>query len=291
MLAKELLAKIRRIQIRTSHMANDVFAGHYHSTFKGQGMEFEEVREYLPGDDVRSIDWNVTARQGKPFIKRFREERELTVMLLVDVSASQAFGTNEQLKRELVAEVGATLAFSATTNNDKVGLILFSDRIEEHVKPAKGTRHVLRVILELLTHEPAGRGTDIAAALEHLNHVLRRRAVVFIISDFEDIDYERQLRIAKRRHNIIPISIRDPREVDLPNVRFVELVDNETGQRITVDTSSAAFRAAYHRQAVQGDEARQAMFRRLNTDAIELMTGQSYVEPLTKFFRARERKA
>ena len=291
MLAKELLAKIRRIQIRTSHMANDVFAGHYHSTFKGQGMEFEEVREYLPGDDVRSIDWNVTARQGKPFIKRFREERELTVMLLVDVSASQAFGTDEQLKRELVAEVGATLAFSATTNNDKVGLILFSDRIEEHVKPAKGTRHVLRVILELLTHEPVGRGTNIAAALEHLNHVLRRRAVVFVISDFEDVDYERQLRIAKRRHNIIPISIRDPREVDLPNVRFVELVDNETGQRITVDTSGAAFREAYHRHAVQSDEARQAMFRRLNTDAIELMTGQSYVEPLTKFFRARELKA
>lgn len=291
MLAKELLAKIRRIQIRTSHMANDVFAGHYHSTFKGQGMEFEEVREYMPGDDVRSIDWNVTARQGKPFIKRFREERELTVMLLVDVSASQAFGTDEQLKRELVAEVGATLAFSATTNNDKVGLILFSDRIEEHVKPAKGTRHVLRVILELLTHEPSGQGTNIAAALEHLNHVLRRRAVVFIISDFQDIDYERQLRIAKRRHNIIPISIRDPREVDLPNVRFVELVDNETGQRIMVDTSSAAFREAYHRHAVQSDEARQAMFRRLNTDAIELMTGQSYVEPLTKFFRARERRA
>lgn len=291
MLPKELLAKIRRIQIRTSHMANDVFAGHYHSTFKGQGMEFEEVREYFPGDDVRSIDWNVTARQGKPFIKRFREERELTVMLLVDVSASQAFGTDEQLKRELVAEVGATLAFSATLNNDKVGLILFSDRIEEHVKPAKGTRHVLRVILELLTHEPAGRGTDIAAALEHLNHVLRRRAVVFIISDFQDVDYERQLRIAKRRHNIIPISIRDPREMDLPNVRFVELVDNETGQRVMVDTSSAAFRAAYHHHAVQSDEARQAMFRRLNTDAIELMTGQSYVEPLTKFFRARERKA
>lgn len=290
MLPKELLAKIRRIQIRTSHMANDVFAGHYHSTFKGQGMEFEEVREYLPGDDVRSIDWNVTARQGKPFIKRFREERELTVMLLVDVSASQAFGTNEQLKRELVAEVGATLAFSATSNNDKVGLILFSDQIEEHVKPAKGTRHVLRVILDLLTFEPTGRGTNIAAALEHLNRVLRRRAVVFIISDFEDVDYERQLRIAKRRHNIIPITIRDPREVDLPNVRFVELVDNETGQRITVDTSSAAFREAYHRQAMQSDEARQLMFRRLNTEAIDLMTGESYVEPLTKFFRARERK-
>ena len=290
MLPKELLAKIRRIQIHTSHVANDVFAGHYHSTFKGQGMEFEEVREYMPGDDVRSIDWNVTARQGKPFIKRFREERELTVMLLVDVSASQAFGTNEQLKRELVAEVGATLAFSATTNNDKVGLILFSDQIEAHVKPAKGTRHVLRVILELLTHEPAGQGTNIAAALEHLNRVLRRRAVVFIISDFEGADYERQLRIAKRRHNVIPVSIRDPREMELPNVRFVELVDNETGQRIMVDTSSAAFREAYRRQAAQRDEARQKMFQRLDAKAIELMTGQSYVEPLTRFFRAVERK-
>jgi len=290
MLPKELLAKIRRIQIHTSHVANDVFSGHYHSTFKGQGMEFEEVREYMPGDDVRSIDWNVTARQGKPFIKRFREERELTVMLLVDVSASQAFGTNEQLKRELVAEVGATLAFSATTNNDKVGLILFSDQIEAHVKPAKGTRHVLRVILELLTHEPAGQGTNIAAALEHLNRVVRRRAVVFIISDFEDADYERQLRIAKRRHNVIPVSIRDPREMELPNVRFVELVDNETGQRIMVDTSSAAFREAYRRQAAQRDEARQKMFQRLDAKAIELMTGKSFVEPLTRFFRAVERK-
>jgi uncharacterized protein (DUF58 family) len=290
MLPKELLAKIRRIQIHTSHVANDVFAGHYHSTFKGQGMEFEEVREYMPGDDVRSIDWNVTARQGKPFIKRFREERELTVMLLVDVSASQAFGTNEQLKRELVAEVGATLAFSATTNNDKVGLILFSDQIEAHVKPAKGTRHVLRVILELLTHEPAGQGTNIAAALEHLNRVVRRRAVVFIISDFEGADYERQLRIAKRRHNVIPVSIRDPREMELPNVRFVELVDNETGQRIMVDTSGAAFREAYRRQAAQRDEARQKMFQRLDAKAIELMTGQSFVEPLTRFFRAVERK-
>lgn len=290
MLPKELLAKIRRIQIHTSHVANDVFSGHYHSTFKGQGMEFEEVREYMPGDDVRSIDWNVTARQGKPFIKRFREERELTVMLLVDVSASQAFGTNEQLKRELVAEVGATLAFSATTNNDKVGLILFSDQIEAHVKPAKGTRHVLRVILELLTHEPAGQGTNIAAALEHLNRVVRRRAVVFIISDFEGADYERQLRIAKRRHNVIPVSIRDPREMELPNVRFVELVDNETGQRIMVDTSSAAFREAYRRQAAQRDEARQKMFQRLDAKAIELMTGQSFVEPLTRFFRAVERK-
>ena len=284
----ELLKKIRRIQIRTSHMASDVFAGHYHSTFKGQGMEFEEVREYLPGDDIRTIDWNVTARQGKPFIKRYREERELTVMLLVDVSGSQAFGTAGQLKRDLVTEVGATLAFSAITNNDKVGLHIFSDRIEKHVKPAKGTRHVLRVIRELLTFEPAGKGTDIAGALEHLNHVIRRRSVVFIISDFEDTDYEKQLRVARRRHDIIPIAIRDPRERELPNVRFLELIDSETGRRMLVDTSSSTFRAAYRDNALQDEESRREMFRRMKIEAIELATGESYVEPLTRYFRARE---
>ncbi|MCG8408283.1 MAG: DUF58 domain-containing protein [Phycisphaerales bacterium] len=284
----ELLKKIRRIQIRTSHMASDLFAGHYHSTFKGQGMEFEEVREYQPGDDVRSIDWNVTARQGHPFVKRFREERELTVMLLVDVSKSQAFGTAGQLKRELVTEVGATLAFSAITNNDKVGLIAFSDCIEKHVKPAKGTSHVLRVIRELLTIEATSQGTNIAGALEHLNQVLRRRSVVFIISDFEDQDYERQLRIAKRRHNLIPILIRDPREVTLPKVRFLELLDNETGERILVDTSSAAFRENYRLRAIRSEDKRQSMFKRMNTEAITLATGESFVEPLTKFFRARE---
>ncbi len=284
----ELLRKIRRIQIRTSHMANDVFAGHYHSTFRGQGIEFEEVREYQPGDDVRSIDWNVTARQGHPFIKRFREERELTVMLLVDISGSQAFGTAGQLKRELVTEVGATLAFSAITNNDKVGLIAFSDAIEKHVRPAKGMRHVLRVIRELLTIEPAGRGTNIAAALEHMNRVLRRRAVVFIISDFEDQGYEKALRIARRRHSLIPIVVRDPREVELPGVRFVEFVDNETGKRALVDTSSAAFRRLFRQRAEEQEAARSALFRRLDAEAITLETGASYVEPLMRYFRTRE---
>ncbi|MFQ5429990.1 MAG: DUF58 domain-containing protein [Phycisphaerae bacterium] len=283
----ELLKKIRRIQIRTSHMANDLFAGQYHSTFKGQGMEFEEVREYQAGDDVRSIDWNVTARQGRPFIKRFREERELTVMLLVDVSGSQSFGTTTQLKRDLVTEVGATLAFSAITNNDKVGLIAFSDRIEKHVKPAKGVRHVLRVIRELLTAEPAGKGTDIGGALEHLGYVLRRRAVVFIISDFEDDGYDQQLRIARRRHDLIPIVIRDRREAALPNVRFVELLDAETGRRTLVDTSSAAVRERFERAAAERDEATRAMFRRLDAEAIELATGESFVEPMTRYFRAR----
>ncbi|MBN2561588.1 MAG: DUF58 domain-containing protein [Phycisphaerae bacterium] len=288
MLPKELLKKIRRIHIRTSHMANDVFAGHYQSAFKGQGMEFEEVREYLPGDDVRTIDWNVTARQGKPFVKRFREERELTVMLLVDVSRSHEFGTAGQLKRELVAEVGATLAFSAIKNNDKVGLIGFSDRIEKYVKPNKGTRHVLRVIRELLTLKAAGRGTDVSGALDYLNRVAGRRSVVFVISDFQAAPYERQMRIAKRRHDVIPITITDPRELVFPNVRFIELMDNETGERVTVDTSSAAFRDVYQRQAAGDTDTRRELFRRMRAEAIELMAGQSFVDPLTRFFRARE---
>lgn len=288
MLAKELLKTIRRIHIRTSHMANDVFAGHYHSTFKGQGMEFEEVREYQPGDDIRSIDWNVTARQGRPFIKRFREERELTVMLLVDVSGSHGFGSTGQLKRDLAAEVGATLAFSAIKNNDKVGLIGFSDRIEKYVKPDKGTRHVLRVIRELLTMRATGKGTDLAGALDYFRRVTTRRSVVFVISDFQDEDYEPQMRVARRRHDLIPVVITDPREVEMPNVRFIDLMDNETGELITIDTSAATFRDEYLRGARGAAESRDQLFRRMKADAISLTTGESFVEPLTKFFRARE---
>lgn len=287
MIPRELLKKIRRIQIRTSHVANDMLAGQYHSAFKGRGMEFEEVREYSPGDDVRTIDWNVTARQGRPFVKRFREERELTVMLLVDVSGSHAFGTAGQLKRDLAAEVGATLAFSAIKNNDKVGMIGFSDRIEKYVKPDQGTRHVLRVIRELLTMRTTGKGTDVTAALNHLNRVLTRRAVVFLVSDFQDSDYEQALRIARRRHDLIPITITDPREVELPKVRFIELVDAETGERVTVDSSSAAFRREYSRRARTAADDRRRLFRTMKADAIELTTGRSFVEPLTRFFRAR----
>lgn len=285
---KELLKKVRRIHIRTSHVANDLFAGHYHSAFKGHGMEFEEVREYQPGDEIRRIDWNVTARQGKPFVKRFREERELTVMLVVDVSGSQNFGSAGQLKRELAAEVGATLAFSAIKNNDKVGLIAFSDRIERYVKPDKGLRHVLRVIRELLTIEASGKGTDIAGALDYLSRVSTRRAVVFLISDFQAADYDRQLRVARRRHDLIPIAIADPREAALPNVRYIDLIDSETGERVTVDTSSAAFRREYESLVAAGAEARKKSFRRFKTDTIDLVTGQSFIDPLTRFFRARE---
>lgn len=291
MTPKELLKKVRRVHIRTLHMANDVFAGQYHSAFKGRGMEFEEVREYQPGDDVRTIDWNVTARAGRPFVKRFREERELTVMLVVDVSQSQGFGTQSQLKRDLVAEVCATLAFSAISNNDKIGLIAFSDRIEKYVPPKKGTSHVLRCVRELLTLEAKGHGTDVAAALDYLNLVITRKAVVFVVSDFQATGYERPMRIARRRHDIIPITVTDQREVELPNVRFLDLVDGETGELITVDTSSRAFREEYRRRAQGMIDSRTKEFRRMKIDAIDLFTGQSFVEPLQRFFHVRETRA
>ncbi len=285
---KELLKKIRQIEIRTSHVVNDVFAGQYHSAFKGRGMEFEEVRQYQIGDDVRTIDWNVTARSGAPFVKVFREERELTVMLLVDMSRSHLFGTAGQLKRELAAEVCATLAFSAIRNNDKVGLICFTDEIERFVPPKKGTRHVLRVIRELLYHESTGSGTDIAAAIEHLNRVTTRRSVVFLVSDFQASDYEGPLRVARRRHDLIPITIVDPREMALPNVRFVELYDAETGQTVTVDTTSRRFREQYAARAESSADRRRQTFRSMDVDSIQVTTGEPFVEPLTRFFRARE---
>lgn len=290
MIPTEILRKIRRIQILTSAIVNDVFAGQYHSAFKGLGIEFEEVREYQPGDDVRSIDWNVTARTGRPFVKRYREERELTVMLLVDISASQDFGTRDQFKSELVAELGATLAFSAIRNNDKVGLILFTDRVERFVPADKGLRHVLRVIRELLYHRPAGRGTQIAPALEYLNGVLTRRAVVFLISDFHAPEFSTALRVVRHRHDLIPVLVQDPRESQLPPVRYVELYDSETGEQLLVDTQRRGFRERFRQLA----EARRAQlrneFRRLGIDLIEVTTGESFVEPLTRFFRARGKR-
>ncbi|MBN1344639.1 MAG: DUF58 domain-containing protein [Phycisphaerae bacterium] len=288
MIPKELLKKVRQIEIRTSHMVNDVFAGQYHSAFKGRGMEFEEVRQYQIGDDVRTIDWNVTARSGQPFVKVFREERELTVMLLVDMSRSHLFGTAGQLKRELAAEVCATLAFSAIRNNDKVGLICFTDRTERFVPAKKGTRHVLRVIRELLYHEPEGTGTDIAAAIEHLNRVTTRRSVVFVVSDFQASGYEASLRVARRRHDLIPITIVDPRERDLPNVRFIELTDAETGQTVVVDTSSLKLRTSYAGRASHDADQRRRTFRSMDVETVEVTTGESFVEPLARFFRARE---
>jgi uncharacterized protein (DUF58 family) len=290
MIPAEILKKVRRIQIITSAMVNDLFAGQYHSAFKGRGMEFEEVREYQPGDDVRTIDWNVTARTGHPFVKNYREERELTVVLLVDVSASQDFGTHAQLKSELVAELGATLAFSAIQNNDKVGLILFTDRIERAVPARKGTRHVLRVIRELLYHEPAGRGTDVAGALEYLSRVQRRRTVVFLISDFQTPSFRDALRIVRHRHDVIPIIVRDQREAALPAVGYVELLDPETGEQLLVDTNSRAFRRRFGEAAQRQREQLRGEFRKLRIDAIEVNTGQPFVEPLATFFRRRGRR-
>jgi len=290
MIPAEILKKVRRIQILTRALVQDVFAGQYHSAFKGLGMEFEEVREYQPGDDVRTIDWNVTARTGRPFVKRFREERELTVVLLVDVSPSQEFGTRQQLKSELVAELGATLAFSAITNNDKVALILFTDRIERFVPADKGVRHVLRVVRELLYHRPVGHGTDIAAALQYLNRVLTRRAVVFLISDFQAPDFSRSLRIVRHRHDLIPVRVRDPRESALPAVRYIELLDTESGEQLLVDTSARAFRRHFERLVHERRQALESDFRRLGIDMIDVATGEPFVRPLTRFFRSRERR-
>jgi len=288
MIPKELLKKIRRIEIRTSHMVSDVLAGQYHSAFKGRGMEFEEVREYRIGDEVRSIDRNVSARYGKPHVKVFREERELTVMLLVDMSRSHQFGTFEQLKRELVAEVCATLAFSAIHNNDKVGLIAFTDRIEKFLPPRKGLNHVLRVIRELLYLQPVGHGTDLGEAFDYLNKTFRRRSVVFLVSDFQARGYENPLRIARRRHDVIPIAITDRREVELPNVGLIELLDAETGETMLIDTSRKALRRNYAASAVADVERRENLFRKMKMDSINVRTGESFVEPLTRFFRLRE---
>ena len=288
MIPKELLRKIRRIEIRTTHLVDDMLAGQYHSAFKGVGMEFEEVRPYQIGDDVRSIDWNVSARYGEPFIKIFREERERTVILLVDMSRSLLFGTQGQLKRELAAEVGATLAFSAIRNNDRVGLIGFTDRVEKFVPPRKGSGHVLRVIRELLAFEPSGRRTDLSAGLDYLNRVIRRRAVVFLMSDFEDRAFERPLTVARRRHDLIAVHIQDERERRLENAGLMRWIDAETGRRIVVDTGSRRFRRRFTEVADERQGRLEQWLRQMKIDTIQIRTGEPYAEPLIRFFRTRE---
>jgi len=288
MIPKALLKKIRRIEIRTSRLVNDALAGQYHSAFKGRGMEFEEVRPYQIGDDVRTIDWNVSARCGEPYVKVFREERELTVLLVVDLSASQQFGTHHQLKRELVAEIGATLAYSAIKNNDKIGLVAFTDEVEKFVPPRKGAGHVLRVIRELIAFEPSSRGTNIAGALEHVSRIMRRRAVIFLISDLQDEGYERQLRILRRRHDVILVHVGDRREREMPRAGLVELVDQETGRRMIVDTSSSRWRREFERITTCAEDARDRRLRSYGLDCIRVRTGESFVEPLIRFFRTRE---
>ncbi len=289
---KALLKKVRRIEIKTRHAVNDVFAGRYHSTFKGRGMEFDEVREYVPGDDIRSIDWNVTARTGIPHIKKFVEEREMTVMLLVDVSGSNDFGSGGQLKRDLAAEVAAMLALSATRNNDRIGLILFSDQVEKSIPPRKGTAaHVLRLIREVLDCRPQSRRTDVRPALDFLNHTTNRRAVTFLISDFIfPADCERQLKITARRHDLIAVSTADRREHAWPRAGIVEWRDPESGQRMLTDTSSAAVRKTLLLEQQERTETLQRTLRRAGIDLVELFTGESYDRAFIKFFRSRTRK-
>jgi uncharacterized protein (DUF58 family) len=290
MLPKEIISKIRRIEIRTKRLVNDLFSGEYHSTFKGQGMEFEEVRQYMPGDDIRLIDWNVTARTGYPHVKKFREERELSVVLLVDASSSGQFGTRERFKSDTSAELCALLAFSAIKNNDKVGMIIFTDRIEKFVPPKKGRGHVLRLIREILYFEPEGVGTDVAGALEYFNRVIKRRSVVFLVSDFLSEGYQQPLQIANRKHDIVAVKITDPRESSFDDVGLIELEDSETGEVVLVDTGSASFRREFAARAEEDSRLLQRNLRLINLDFINIRTNEPYIVPLINFFRMREKR-
>lgn len=287
---KEILQKIRRLELRTRRLVNASFAGQYHSVFKGRGMNFEEVREYTPGDEIRSIDWNVTARMNTPYVKKFTEERELTVMLVVDVSASGMFGSVEMSKRELAAEVAAILAFSAINNNDKVGLLLFSDEVELFIAPKKGRMHTLRMIREMLYFEPKGRGTNLAGALEYLNKLITRRAVVFLISDFIAPDYVKPLTVASRRHDVVAMPVIDPGEEQLPDVGLVTFEDAETGEQIEVNTSSRSVRNGFAAEQAQRRKALEKLLGSRGVDVISLATNQDYLIPLRSFFVRRERR-
>ena len=287
MIPKEILKQVNLIELQTRNVVNNLFAGEYHSVFKGQGMEFAEVREYQAGDEVRSIDWNVTARVGRPFIKVFDEERELTVVLVVDASASGAFGSGQRMKGEAGVEISALLAFAAIKNNDRVGLLIFTEDIEVFIPPKKGRKHVLRVIRELLYFRPRGTGTSIAGALEYLNRLINRRSVFFLISDFLDRDYARALKLVRRRHDLICVSLVDPRERQLPNIGFVSLQDAESGEQLLVDTRSPQIRQKFAERQLKLENARASLFRRLRIDEVKVDVSQSYVEPLVQFFQTR----
>ena len=287
MIPSEILEKVRFIEIQTRHLVNDIFGGEYHSVFKGRGMEFSEVREYMPGDDVRAIDWNVTARFGKPFIKRFEEERELTVMLAVDGSGSATYGTGEVLKSDLATEIAAVLAFSAIKNNDKVGLMVFSGEIEKFVPPKKGRGHVLRLIRDLLYHEPVGRETRIGQALEYMLRVLKRRSVIFLLSDFLDEGFEVPLQLVSRKHDLILLRLEDPTEKDLPNLGLVKWYDPETHEEAWLDTSSASVRELFRSRVTQRREEFDNFCKRHAIDLITIDTHQSYVKPLMNYFTTR----
>ncbi|RKX26814.1 MAG: DUF58 domain-containing protein [Candidatus Zixiibacteriota bacterium] len=290
MIPKELFKKIRYIEIRTKRLVNDLFSGEYHSTFKGQGMEFEEVRQYQPGDDIRLIDWNVTARTGYPYIKKFREERELSVVLLVDASSSGQFGTRERFKSDTAAELCALLAFSAIKNNDKVGLIIFTDRIEKFVPPQKGRSHVLRLIREILYFKPEGTGTDVTGALEYFNRVIKRKSVVFLVSDFLFENFLRPVQLSNKKHDLVAVKISDPRELKFENVGIIELEDAETGEVVVINTGSKKFRQEFEARASEDNANLKHDFQLINVDFINIRTEESYIGPLVNFFKMREKR-
>ncbi len=291
MIPRELAKKIRYIQIYTSKAVNDTLAGEYESVFKGRGMEFEEVRGYQVGDDVRNIDWNVTARTGEPYVKIFKEERELTVLFLVDLSASGSFGSVNRTKNEIAAEICALLAFSAIKNNDKVGLLLFTDHVEMFIPPAKGTTHVLRIIRELLNFKPGRSGTDIGEGIDYIGRVTNKRSVLFLVSDFIGDGYENKIRALAKRHDLIAVSIADPRETAMPDCGLVQLEDAETGEMLLIDTGSAAFRRQFEMLGSQRLDKQKKLFRSMDVDHIEVTTGRDYLHDLIKFFKARERRS
>ena len=287
MISKELAKKIRYIQIYTSKAVNDSLAGEYESLFKGRGMSFSEVREYQIGDDIRTIDWNVTARTGSPYVKLYVEERELTVLFLVDLSASGAFGSTRQTKNEAAAELCALLAFSAIKNNDKVGLILFTDHVEKFIPPAKGTRHVLRIIRELLNFKPSKTKTNISEAIEYLGRVTTKKCVVFLISDFLSKGYEKPLRVMGKRHDLIAVSVTDPREIQMPDVGLIELEDAETGEIIVIDTGSKAVRGQYEELGTARQVDLQKLFRSIDIDHLKILNDRDYVSDMVRFFKMR----
>ncbi|MGB2598951.1 MAG: DUF58 domain-containing protein [Candidatus Omnitrophota bacterium] len=290
MIPKEIIRKIRRIQITTTRKVTDIFAGQYQSVFKGLGIEFDEVREYFPGDDIRSIDWNVTARMGHPYVKKFVEERQLTIMILLDVSLSCRFGTVNSIKSDLAAEICSVIAFSAIQNNDKVGVLTFTDRVEKFIPPRKGVKHVLRVVREALYNEPSGYKTDMNGVLEYLNRVTRRRTITFVISDFFAKDFKKTLSITNKRHDVIAVTITDPAELQLPEAGVVKLHDAETGEPYVVDTSDPAVRRLFRKNSKQMIDRRKEIFRSTKVDNIDIRTDKPYVEPLMQFFRMREKR-
>ena len=291
MIPREIIKKLRKIEIHTARLANDQLAGGYHSVFKGRGMAFSEVRQYQPGDDIRFIDWNVSARMNETYVKVFTEEREMTVMLLVDLSQSERFGSIGQPKIETVAEVAALLAFSAIKNNDRVGLILFTDRVERFVPPKKGKGHVMRVVAEILSATPEHKGTDVRSALDMLGHVTKRKSIAFLISDFIADNYEKSLRLAAARHDLIPIQVVDPREEDLVDMGLVTMEDLETGELFEVDTTNPKSREAFSMLVAKQKAQREQLYKRLKMDHLTVRTDRTYVKPIVDLFRLRQKRA